>query len=155
MTTQKQIDWELIAYHLQQLPIAFSFCRTELRDLTAELLELKETHCTGSEHWRDANDDSLKPKLYVIHHTGIACPIHGQPEPGKRIRTYIGSNKDKIHEAQVAIARGRLYRETMTKLRRRHAALESASYTIRQVFWNLELDTPSLPSNEETKENHD
>jgi len=146
MTTDLQpIDWETIEYHLNQLPSTFEHRRAELNALTNQLHELAETHCTGAEHWRDANTNNRKPKLYIIHRTDATCPVHGEPEPGKRIRTYIGSNPDNIRDAQAAIERGRQYLSIRLQLKRKHQATQHANHALRRIFWALELELPQPP----------
>jgi hypothetical protein len=59
--------------------------------------------CTGVAYWRDKDDST--PKLYANHGIDRACPIHGRPEAGKRLRTYVGSNPEAQREALDGIAR--------------------------------------------------
>lgn len=60
--------------------------------------------CTGSPYWRDKDEPNKQPKLYVIHPTGVFCPLHGMPKPDKRVRTYIGVDAYKQAGALAAIA---------------------------------------------------
>jgi len=60
--------------------------------------------CTGTPYWRDKDKPHKQPKLYVIHPTGVFCPLHGMPQPEKRIRTYIGVDAYKQAGALAAIA---------------------------------------------------
>lgn len=147
----QSIDWEAIDSLISHLPAAFSDQQIELHALSEQIIELRETHCTGTEHWRDANSNGLTPKLYVIHPTNKACPLHGSPEPGKRVRTYIGSKHGKIIEAREAIARGELYLSAMTKLRAQHQKLQRATHALRRIYWALGLELPELPADPTTE----
>lgn len=144
----RPIDWSTIELQLQILPAAFRTRQLDLQELSSQLETLRHTHCTGTEHWRDASNDKHRPKLYVIHRTNQACPIHGSPEPGKRIRTYIGSKQGKIEAAKAAIEHGETYRIAMTELGRLHQSVHRASHAIHNIYWALSVDLPTLPDDE-------
>lgn len=59
--------------------------------------------CTGTPYWRDKDIPGKQPKLYLIHPTDQFCPLHGMPEHGERIRTYIGSDTHKQAGALAAV----------------------------------------------------
>lgn len=141
----KPIDWDSINNHLQELPNAFDHCRIARGQLQEQARELEKTHCTGTEHWRDSNSNSKTPKLYVIHHTNTDCPIHGSPEPGKRIRTYIGSKQRKIQEARDAITKGQRYLTVVAELRQLSQKINRASYTLKRIYWDLGAELPTPP----------
>lgn len=138
------VDHNKIQYHASQLPQALDLMRRQCEILSDVLLKLANDHCTGTEHWRDANADHRKPKLYVIHPLNATCPIHGDPEPGKRIRTYVGSDPTKIKAAQEAIARHRHYKNAFGELQRLHQSLRRTHYDIKNAWINLGLKAPNL-----------
>jgi len=74
----------------------------ELACLRADLAALDGQTCTGVEYVRR---EAGKPdRLYMNHGTDQACPLHGKPEPGGRLRSYVGSDPDRIAEARAAMA---------------------------------------------------
>lgn len=139
------VDHNKIQYHASQLPQALDDARQKCEKLSNLLLELANNHCTGTEHWRDANADHRKPKLYIIHPLNQPCPIHGDPKPGKRIRTYIGTDPTKIEEAQQAIARHRHYENAFRELQYWHQHIKHAAGNIRQAWIELGLTPPAPP----------
>lgn len=145
MNDTSPIDWNTINLLLEQLPLALNKCRTERAQLVEQIDNLAATYCTGKEHWRDANKSKHAPKLYVIHRTDVACPIHGTPDPGKRIRTYIGSRDTKIEAARAAIAQGLVYLQAKTNLRRINRNLWEVTHTLKRIYWTLDLKVPTFP----------
>jgi uncharacterized protein (DUF952 family) len=139
------VDHNKAHYHASQLPQALELAQQQCEVLSNILLELANDHCTGTEHWRDANTDHRKPKLYVIHPLNAVCPIHGDPKPGKRIRTYIGSNPTKIEAAQEAISRHRHYNNAFHELQNLHRSINRAHGNIRQAWIELGLTPPNPP----------
>lgn len=138
-----------VHYRASQLPQALDDARVQCEELANILLELADDHCTGTEHWRDAHDNHRKPKLYIIHPRNQPCPIHGNPEPGKRIRTYIGTNPTKIEQAQQAITRHRHYKNAFRELQELHRRIKQAHYDVKQAWYSLGL-TPPEPANFQT-----
>lgn len=98
MTIDQQIDQ--IAELAAQLPDAIRERFAALETLEKEIEILERTSCTGVEYWRDRNN---APKLYINHGVDQACPVHGLPDPGKRIRAYVGVDPDKQAAALAAI----------------------------------------------------
>jgi len=98
--------------------------------LRHRLQRLAGRTCTGAEHWRDA--DSSSPKLYVNHGIDEACPLHGTPEPGTRIRTYVGTKPSRQKRARAA-----MHAETMRRAyEQRLAAINSTlntSHRLQQI----------------------
>jgi len=144
--TLPKIDYNTLFHHASQLPQALDDARQHCEEIDNLLLDLVNNRCTGSEHWRDANTDGKKAKLYIIHPLTHACPIHGIPEPGKRIRTYVGSNPAKIEAAREAVTRNRHYNNAIRELLRIHRALKRAHYDIRQAWDELGLTPPDPPA---------
>ena len=77
----------------------------EISDLQNYLDRLNGNTCTGREWWRDKDHPTKTPKLYILHSIDQTCPLHGEPEPGKRLRVYIGSDPVNVAEARAAIER--------------------------------------------------
>lgn len=111
----------------QQLDATIARVTTELADLEEQIAELEPRACNGTEYWRDSDS----PKLYVIHSIGKACPVHGQPDPGDRVRSYIGTKPDRIEAAQEAMRNA----NRLEIARRRHNQLAS---TLRMVERDIE-----------------
>jgi hypothetical protein len=88
----------------------------EIPQLEAELEGLNGNTCTGREWWRDRNHESKTPKLYILHSVDQACPLHGKPEPGDRLRVYVGSDPANIAEARAAMDREDLRKRLETRL---------------------------------------
>lgn len=139
------VDHDEIRYQASQLPQALDDARQDCETCSNILQELADNHCTGTEHWRDANTDHRKPKLYVIHPLNGACPIHGSPEPGKRIRTYIGTDPAKIEAAQQAMTRHSRYKNAFRELQELHRRIKRAANDIRQAWYSLGLTPPDPP----------
>jgi len=140
-----ELDYNQILQHASQLPQALEATRILAEMLNNQLLKLTNNRCNGSEHWRDANANHRKPKLYIIHPQDCACPIHGQPEPGKRIRTYVGTDPAKIEGAQEAIARNRHYNNTLRELQDLHRRMRHAHSHIQRARHGLGLTPPDDP----------
>lgn len=139
------VDHNKARYDASQLPQALDDARLQCEMCSNILLDLADDHCTGTEHWRDANADHRKPKLYIIHPLNATCPIHGDPKPGKRIRTYVGTDPAKIEAAQEAITRCRHYENAFRELQDLHRRIKHAHGNIRQAWYELGLDPPAPP----------
>ena len=137
------IDHDEIKYQASQLPQALDFARTNCQICNVTVERLTNDHCTGAEHWRDAHTDHRKPKLYIIHPLNVACPIHGNPEPGKRIRTYIGTDPAKIAAAQEALTRHRHYKNAFRELQELHRCIHRAHVSIKEAWFALGLNPPN------------
>jgi len=142
------IDWSTIELQIQTLLPSFHARQAEIHALSEQLEDLQHSHCTGTEHWRDAKHSKHTPKLYVIHKTDQSCPIHGKPEAGKRIRTYVGSNQIKIDAARAAIERGKTYHTAMLELKRKHQDVHSAKHSLHNIYWALKMNIPSIDPEE-------
>jgi hypothetical protein len=82
------------------LPSAILERTQTLNELRERLSWLNEKSCTGTEYWRNRNHPTREPKLYINHGIDQPCPVHGVPDPGTRIRTYIGSDEENITQAR-------------------------------------------------------
>lgn len=112
----------------------------KLDEANQAIANLAGNTCTGSIWWRDPNSD--KPRMYINHRKDQVCPLHGMPNRGKRIRTYIGSDPDKQAEAHATLdAETRLDALRQTK-RQLDAALSQARYRLRDYYRALRYTVP-------------
>lgn len=121
-----------------RLPDAIEHRLAEHTDLQQQLAELDGNTCTGTEHWRDTKNAKHAAKLYVIHRIDQSCPIHGQPDPGKRLRTYIGSKPGKIDQARNAIEREGRYLKLRKQQRGYDELVARILYRIKGLYWILD-----------------
>jgi hypothetical protein len=121
-------------------PDAFDQAFLEITEIEEELSRIGDT-CTGQPYWRDKDHPTRAPKLYVNHGIDEACPMHGEPEPGKRIRTYIGADEQAIEEALAAIEREEERQRLTQRLKRLQrgiiAAHSSMGHALRYVGWQM------------------
>jgi len=97
--------------------------------------------CTGTVHWRDSNGSGKTPKMYAIHGVDQPCPIHGEPEPGGRLRVYVGTDKARQQETLEAMEREQDLQDTLTRLKAMEYALDRAYREIADAALALGLDT--------------
>jgi len=116
---------------------AIQDCVNELTSLQAGLEELGGQTCTGREWWRDRGHLTRESKMYILHSVDAACPVHGKPEPGKRLRVYIGRDRERINEAREAIAREVQRQEMETRAQEIRHGLASCGYYLRQFYGQL------------------
>ena len=128
---------------IERLAIMAAGCDAALRArfdsldvLQDELDALDGTTCTGREWWRDKDHATKTPKLYILHSIDKACPLHGDPSPGGRLRCYVGSDPAKIDEARAAMAREQKRRDLERELSRLRGGLASCGYHLR-AFYDL------------------
>jgi hypothetical protein len=114
----------------------------QMEGLQQELDALEGRTCTGKEHWRDENTPGRSAKLYIIHSVDEACPIHGEPKPGKRVRTYIGCKKEAIEDAKAAIERERRRKALNRELYNAQDTFRSAAYSLQRIFYGIGYSTP-------------
>ena len=128
MNTQQTLDQALtLAQHTHA---ALLERIQHLAEIEEQLTALAGRTCTGRVHWRDGNNGH-QPKMVILHSVDQACPIHGLPKRGGRIRHYVGTDPDKQEEAKHAIA---LEKERQ-RLATEHDALTRA---LRDAAWQLE-----------------
>lgn len=147
-TTITDQAWVRTHYLLEQLPRYLKEIRDDITHLQTELDRLANVHCTGKAHWRDTNNSNKTPKLYVIHGTNSVCPIHGTPEPGSRIRSYIGSNPEKITRAQDAMRRCDITVQLTKEYNHLSRKLRHGLSAIMRIYWSLGI-TPPKPSEDQ------
>jgi hypothetical protein len=105
-----------------------------IEDLLARIADLEETElCNGHVYWRDQDTPGQTPKMCITHSVDGPCPLHGAPNPGRRLRTYVGADPEKQRQVLEAIERhkrkARLegqIRQTEVRLRRVERAIDDA-----------------------------
>jgi len=107
------------------------------QELTGKLAALDGATCTGNEWWRDKAHPTKTPKLYILHSVNAACPLHGEPSPGGRLRVYVGSDPAKIEAAREAIAREETRQEWERELAGIQRGLSSCAYYLRSFYGEL------------------
>ena len=60
--------------------------------------------------------------------------MHGEPEPGGRLRVYVGNDSGRIREAQEAIAREKKRHELEKQLAGARQGLASCGYHLRSFY---------------------
>ena len=128
---------------IDRLATMASGCEAALRQrfdaldtLQAELDALDGQTCTGRKWWRDRDHPTKTPKLHILHSIDAACPLHGEPEAGGRLRCYVGSDADRIAEARAAMVREQHRRDLERELSRLRGGLASCGYHL-QSFYGL------------------
>ena len=101
-----------------------------LRDTADELADLPPI-CTGHPYWRDNKSSQL---LYANHGVNRSCPIHGTPDPGKRLRSYIGANRDTQAAALADIDRAATLHDLQEQIRQHTLALQAAHRELHTIL---------------------
>ena len=109
----------------------------DLTTLRAELDALDGRTCVGREWWRDSGHPTKVAKLYILHSIDQACPIHGKPEPGGRLRVYVGSDRGRVVEARAAMGRETRRRELAASARDVEQGLSSCGHYLRRLYREL------------------
>lgn len=122
-------------------PEAFDHAFLEVVEIKEKLTQIDGNTCTGKAYWRDEDHPTRAPKLYVNHGIDEACPMHGEPDPGKRIRTYVGADEHAIEEALAAMEREKERQRLTQRLERLQrgiiAAHSSMGHALRYVGWQI------------------
>lgn len=119
-----------------------------LATIEKQLLVLEGATCTGKPHWRDINTQGKAAKLCIIHSIDGICDLHGTPDAGKRIRTYIGSNPGKITAALAAITSETKRRELQADTWAIETNLHNVSRYLRICYRHLDHTAPGPATNE-------
>lgn len=106
----------------------------DLDHLSAELEALDGQTCTGREWWRDKGHPTKAAKLYILHSISQACPVHGTPATGERLRVYIGCDRRKIVAARAAMDREGKRRDLEIRLEALRRGLSSCDYRLRTFY---------------------
>ena len=78
----------------EELAPALEAATDRLSEIHAQIQAVQELpRCSGHSYYRDED------KLYANHGVGEDCPLHGEAEPGKRLRCYVGNDPDNQAEA--------------------------------------------------------
>ena len=144
-TTENTAGKLAYALHLiNKLPNVVRSQTDALETIQQNLTQLEGRTCTGREHWRDKNTPGKTAKLYILHGTDQACPIHGTPEPGQRNRAYIGNKPDKIAEALAAIERETERQDLQRDLNNLVRKINRVTWEIKSLYRNLDHIPPAL-----------
>ena len=139
MDTFDSTEMETLAAALPEAIITrYAAYLQELADLTA----LDGITCTGAPHWRDNTKSTATAKLYINHSIDAACPVHGKPKPGSRLRSYIGTDPSKQRVAHEAIEREQERQTTAQRVKIMEAALYQAARELRSALSLLGYTTP-------------
>lgn len=109
----------------------------KLAGLEEKLVGLEGRTCTGREWWRDVDVPGKTPKLYVLHSVDADCPIHGKPEPGGRLRVYVGSEGGKIGTAKAQIALEKERQSIEVRARDVRRGLDAGVYHLQMFYTYL------------------
>ena len=117
----------------QQLVPALSHRFAQLRD-TCDALADTPPACTGVAYWRN---DAGAAKLYFNHGIDVACPVHGTPPPGKRLRSYIGTNRQHQLDALDRANNAETIRTLTARLTKQRTQITAALTLLEQAFERL------------------
>lgn len=127
---------------LSGLPQALRHRTTGLIQLTNQRNHLAQQVCTGRPHWRDRNAEGKTAKLYVLHSTDQSCPIHGTPDPGARLRVYVGNKPTLVADALAAIERTTEHDNLQRRLRALLRSIDSVTYWAKACYRELDYHVP-------------
>lgn len=114
--------------------------QAEMTEMERELAALDGTTCIGREWWRDKDHPRKEAKLYINHSIDQACPLHGKPEPGGRLRVYVGSDFANIADVREAMDREVHRQELERRLRKIQSGLSNCGYSISRFYDYLGYD---------------
>lgn len=138
---EKTFEWLRKLCH--QTKTAVEHRHAKLKTLKAQLALIRGKTCTGWVIWRDSKQEHAA-KMIIHHSIGQACPLHGQPGPGKRLRSYIGTDPCKQTRADKAIED----EEKRAKLQRAYnelaSKLHTAGYALCEFYRALDYPTPKF-----------
>jgi len=109
----------------------------ELVRLRADLAALDGQTCTGREFWQGK-------RLYANHSVGKACPVHGKPEPGGRLRCYVGSDPTRIERARAAMALEKQRADLEREVRTAEHGLAAVGNALRHYYGLLGYDDVAM-----------
>lgn len=125
------------------LPSAITNRESEHFNLLLDLVALDGITCTGVPHWRDKEKPKATPKLYINHSIDQACPLHGQPKRGKRLRVYIGTDPTNQRLAGEAIEREQERKALEKQVHRMESLLAQAKSDIKSALSSLGYSSPA------------
>jgi len=109
----------------------------ELARLRADLAALDGQTCTGREYWQ-------RGRLYANHSINQACPVHGKPEPGGRLRCYVGSDPAHIERARAAMALETRRADLEREVRTAEHGLAAVGNALRHYYGLLGYDDVAM-----------
>jgi hypothetical protein len=130
----RTMDIEQLVEIAEALPDAILERERKLEGLRQRLDWLESWSCNGTEYWRDRNHPTREPKLYINHGVDQACPMHGTPEPGKRLRIYLGANERRIEDARGWLENEKERKALEYKFNRLRNAMNRLNTQIRRLF---------------------
>lgn len=134
-TRQEQIDkLNKVALYVEN---AIDSAETVLDELAEKIEALDGKTCTGSEHWRDKEHPTRDAKMQALHGKDVSCPIHGKPVKGGRMRSYVGSNPDKITGIREAWRLHTVRKELLAQQGHARNRLRNAVNSMEGFFTNL------------------
>ena len=107
----------------------------DLERIEGDLAALDGHTCTGVEYWR--REDGKPDRLYMNHSVDQACPMHGKPSPGGRLRSYVGSDQARIEEARAALERERTRHDLESEAQAARHGLAACGYHLRAFYGTL------------------
>lgn len=107
----------------------------DLARIEGELAHLDGHTCTGVEYWR--REGGKPDRLYLNHSVDQACPLHGTPSPGGRLRSYVGSDPDRIAEARAALEREKTRHDLEREAQTIRHGLAGCGYHLRAFYGTL------------------
>lgn len=114
--------------------------QSEVYNIELELMELDGNTCVGREWWRDKDHPTREAKMYVNHSIDQACPLHGEPEPGGRLRIYVGSEMANIADAREAMDQEVHRQELQRRLNRLKNGLRNCGWSLSRFYDQLGYD---------------
>lgn len=135
MRTMEQLHE--MQHEAEKLIDSIASARARIKEIEQEIITIGDDYCTGTAYWRDADDPNKAPKLYAMHGIDQPCPIHGTPEPGQRIRAYVGTKEENQREVLEAMERYARREHLQEKLQRFHTTLDQA-WRVRRIAYDLQ-----------------
>ncbi len=127
----------------QQTKTPLTAALIALAEVTQQIDALDGKTCTGHIWWRDKKKLDKPNKMYINHNMNQACPLHGTPEKGKRIRVYIGTDPNKQKAAEIDLdAEARLVKLGQTR-RTLESALSRATSRLQDYYRTLQFTCPT------------
>lgn len=134
-TRQEQIDkLNKVALYVGN---AIDSAETVLDELAEEIGALDGKTCTGNEHWRDKDHPTREAKMQALHGLNESCPIHGTPKKDKRLRSYVGSDPDKVAGMREAWRLHIVRKELLAQQGHARTRLSNAVKSLEEFFTNL------------------
>jgi hypothetical protein len=132
MATEPDARSRDVTTQLETIAQSLDHISEQIASLERESSDLATTDlCTGVAYWRDRSSGEVPAKMYANHSVDGACPLHGSPQVGKRLRVYIGTDASAQAAVLVAMERRREKMEIDSRIgrleRKRNAILEAIS----------------------------